>query len=295
MSKPSDHLLIRWRWAISDSGLPSTSRHILLTLGLHMSLAGEKCFPSLTTIAGETGLARSTVSKHLASMEGIWITKTARRRSDGGRTSNVYRPQIPSEARFSLPSIHEQVQGSPEAGGGWSESEPLTLQGNSADNTINYGDSVFLDFTDRGDRGHSDTGRTEEESFEEFWREYPTRKGENPRHQAQEEFRARMREGTPADVLVLSARNYAADCAAQRNFDFKFVPHAWRFLRRDGAFEKFSDPAYRPRRKAAVGGNADQNLNSWEEMQPTERADPPEKTLSSYEKEALDILSASES
>lgn len=61
--------LFTWRSAICQSDLPSTSRHVALVLSLHMSELGESCYPSQARLAKETGLARETVSRHLAKLE----------------------------------------------------------------------------------------------------------------------------------------------------------------------------------------------------------------------------------
>lgn len=64
---PDDQLspLFTWRSAICESDLPSTSRHVALVLSLHMSERGDSCFPSMRTLADETGYSRRTVQTHI--------------------------------------------------------------------------------------------------------------------------------------------------------------------------------------------------------------------------------------
>lgn len=63
-----------WRQAVLSSDLPSTTRHVLLTLGCHMNDAGESCYPSITTLARETGLSRQSVMEHLSNAAAAgWI------------------------------------------------------------------------------------------------------------------------------------------------------------------------------------------------------------------------------
>lgn len=57
--------LFTWRSTICDSGLPPTTRLVLLTLSLHMNERGGSCFPGTRLLADETGLARKTVMEHL--------------------------------------------------------------------------------------------------------------------------------------------------------------------------------------------------------------------------------------
>jgi DNA-binding transcriptional regulator YhcF (GntR family) len=75
--------LFTWRGDIVDSDLPPTSRHVALTLSLHMNERGDSCFPSLMTLAAETGLSKSTVAEHLARLEREgWLV----RQTGGGRS-----------------------------------------------------------------------------------------------------------------------------------------------------------------------------------------------------------------
>lgn len=68
--------LFTWRSAICDSELPSTSRHVALTLSLHMSERGDSCFPSVRRLADETGLSRRTVQRHLKELvEAGWLVQ----------------------------------------------------------------------------------------------------------------------------------------------------------------------------------------------------------------------------
>lgn len=60
--------LFTWRSAICESDLPSTSRHVALVLSLHMSERGDSCFPSIPTLADESGYSRRTVQRHLQNL-----------------------------------------------------------------------------------------------------------------------------------------------------------------------------------------------------------------------------------
>lgn len=71
--------LFTWRSAVASDRGPkhAVTRHVLLTLGLHMNEKGGSCFPSIDTLVQETALSRPTVIKHLqmAHADG-WIEKT---------------------------------------------------------------------------------------------------------------------------------------------------------------------------------------------------------------------------
>ncbi|MEX3691860.1 helix-turn-helix domain-containing protein [Paraburkholderia sp. BR14263] len=85
-----------WRHAIINSTLPSTTRHVLLTLACHVNDAGEDAYPSTRTLARETGLSERSVCTHLdlAEEEG-WFVK--RKHGYGGQkwARNQYYPSIP--------------------------------------------------------------------------------------------------------------------------------------------------------------------------------------------------------
>lgn len=94
MSQP----LFSWRTALASEDGPdsSTTRHVLLTISLHMGERGESCFPSLRTLAKETGLNKSTVSRHIKKAEDDgWIRREKRTRKNGADSSTVYRPSVP--------------------------------------------------------------------------------------------------------------------------------------------------------------------------------------------------------
>lgn len=65
-----------WRECIISSDLPPTTRHVLLTLSLHMDIWGESCYPTIAQLVYETGLSRSCVITHLARAAELgWLEK----------------------------------------------------------------------------------------------------------------------------------------------------------------------------------------------------------------------------
>jgi len=54
-----------WRHAILESDLSSTTRLVLLVLSCHMNSLGQGAYPSVRTLARETGLSRKAVMEHL--------------------------------------------------------------------------------------------------------------------------------------------------------------------------------------------------------------------------------------
>lgn len=78
--------LFTWRSAVaSEDGPPNpTTRHVLLTLGLHMNERGESCFPSIELLTIETALSPRAVKEHLKiAAEAGWVGKREERRPNG--------------------------------------------------------------------------------------------------------------------------------------------------------------------------------------------------------------------
>jgi hypothetical protein len=48
-------------------------------------------------------------------------------------------------------------------------------------------------------------------AFDEFWKEYPRRRGSNPKRPAELKFEKLVASGVSAAVMILGARNYAAE------------------------------------------------------------------------------------
>lgn len=94
--------LFTWRSAVASEHGPDkpTTRHVLLTLGLHMNERGSSCFPSLTRLASETGLDRSTVTRHLreAADDG-WIRRTRTKKENGTWGRTEYVATVPKRVR----------------------------------------------------------------------------------------------------------------------------------------------------------------------------------------------------
>lgn len=70
--------LLTWRSIVASAAGPKSpvTRHVLLTLSLHMNEKGESCFPSTKTLANETGLSERAVCTHLAlAAEEGWIDR----------------------------------------------------------------------------------------------------------------------------------------------------------------------------------------------------------------------------
>lgn len=67
-----------WRSAIQKSDLQSTTKLVLFNLSVHMSDAGESCFPSTKLQAKSTGLSERSVCTHLDLAEEAGFIETTK-------------------------------------------------------------------------------------------------------------------------------------------------------------------------------------------------------------------------
>ena len=83
-----------------------------------------------------------------------------------------------------------------------------------------------------------------DEKFEEFWSEYPKRKGDNPKAPARKQFDAAVRQGADPDSIVAGVK---AACARNRDkIGTEYIPQAVKWLR-DRRWEDYqSDQSERP-------------------------------------------------
>jgi len=65
-----------WRHAVLRSGLPATTRHVLLTLSVFMDGTGRSCFPKIEDLVKATALSKKSVITHLGkAVEAGWLRK----------------------------------------------------------------------------------------------------------------------------------------------------------------------------------------------------------------------------
>ena len=90
--------LFSWRSAVSSPYGPdqATTRHVLLTLSLHMNEKGGSCHPSVQRIVKESGLTKRTVLTHLEKANSAgWITKYEAGLSGQRHRRSAYAATIP--------------------------------------------------------------------------------------------------------------------------------------------------------------------------------------------------------
>jgi len=107
--KQDKGLLLSWRLAVLKSDLAPTTRHVLLTLSIHMNAEGQSCYPSTRTLGEETGLSERSVCSHLeiAKRRG-WLSVRPRARSGQGWKRHEYGPLFPGNPLKEVQHVEEQ-------------------------------------------------------------------------------------------------------------------------------------------------------------------------------------------
>jgi hypothetical protein len=124
--------LFTWRLAIAskDSDLPPTVRLAAHTLALHMNTDGGSCFPSIATLAAESGLSERSVQKAIRHLEDAgWLRVRLGGSPRGGRRrANTY------QATFSNSYLEKEAGEAQEDGNHrplnelpWSPSGPVNV------------------------------------------------------------------------------------------------------------------------------------------------------------------------
>lgn len=88
-----------WWRAIRTSTLSPTARHVALTLATYMNKEGGGAWPSMATLADDTGRSRPVVKRAIRELREtgfLTVESGGGRRADGGYVSNRYRASIPS-------------------------------------------------------------------------------------------------------------------------------------------------------------------------------------------------------
>lgn len=113
--------------ALFDPNLDNAALRVLGILGCYSDRFGW-CFPSLATLAKETGVSRQAISKQIGILVALGYLKSqTRHRQDGGRTSNRYQvifdsPEPPDDSQVAPPQPLEVDRSQP------LEVAPITAQ-----------------------------------------------------------------------------------------------------------------------------------------------------------------------
>lgn len=121
-----------WKFALVASDLPMRAKYIGLVLAVHFDRSG-RCWPSIDTLATESGQSKKTVVKYLAELEGReWVE----REKGSGPRSTKYQAilgVVPPEGTSSGSpegTTHGDASGFPQDASGFPQDHSGSLRGN---------------------------------------------------------------------------------------------------------------------------------------------------------------------
>lgn len=139
-----------WRHAILKSSLPSTTKHVLLTISCRMNDVGEGCYPSTSTLAEETGLSERAVCKHIADAKALGWLRVEQHGFGGQKWKrNQYFPAWPP-----VDCDPDAAEKGTDPGSGPQSTEDET----DSDEGTDAGSAAFGKGTDPGSVGGTDPG-----------------------------------------------------------------------------------------------------------------------------------------
>ncbi len=79
--------------------------------------------------------------------------------------------------------------------------------------------------------------------FEDFWKEYPKRDGDNPRKPAEKKFDALVKTGVDPDSIIAGAKQASTEARSRGNYGTRFIPQAIKWLN-DQRFTDYAIAAF---------------------------------------------------
>lgn len=260
--------LFSWRSAICQSDLPSTTRHVALTLSLYMSERGDSAYPGAERLASDTGLTVRCVRQHLKTLEDRgWLV--CRVRGGGAGKATEYAATIPETVN----QVHcsEGRNGEP---GSLFDAETVNL---NAQNGEPGSPQLFKNSQRKDTRARDDFDEwwslhpEIQRDFEEWWKLYPRKVS---RARAAQRYAERRRAGVSRERLLAAVRHFARGMEGREP---QFIKHPDGFLAKRGPWRDWEH------------GNPDRpQQNDWFSMLASLSDPRPEVPITS---DALDLWS----
>lgn len=194
-----------WRLAILEAHLPPTLKLLAFVLSMHMSRAGDSCFPGVTLLMEQSGLARATVHKGLLALITLgWL----RRETHTGRGhSSEYIACFPAAV---VAEIVEEATEKVSPTETVSPRQPSPPEGETVSGTVYQG---RLPRESTGSTKERTKQPDEPAGFAACWAVYPSRgDSPNPRKAALKSYRAQVHKAVPEATLLAATHGYAHFC-----------------------------------------------------------------------------------
>lgn len=200
--------LERLQWAYTAPVEKSTERAVLVAIAF---MAGDmSAFPTIETLMAMTKYGRSAV---IAARDALVAMGLITSSGPRGYHAKTYRLVI--EQPSTTQTVHG-VNGSP------GESKPSTRR----TQTVHH-----VDLNKEVTRKEPGSRRNRyPDDFEQMWKIYPKRAGDNSKKKAAAAWSARLREGHTADAMMKGVQDYAAWCEATGKIGTEHVMMAATFF-----------------------------------------------------------------
>ena len=243
--------LFTWRSAVVDSALKPTTRHVLLTLSLHMNERGGSCFPSVDRLVRETGLGRSTVIRALQSArDNGWLHV----QQSSGRFSNRYSAVVPPEDQPSRKTTVPEWDGSdPGPSHDWTVPDTAANRVTDDDQPCHPSAPTVPERDPSTSMSSSLSSSVGHQAFEAFWSAYPRRIGKGNAERAF--HKAAKKNGAP---VILDALQGWCSYWERNGTEMQFIPHPATWLNRCGWLDEIppdEKPANRAERNTVAAVN----------------------------------------
>lgn len=106
--------------------------------------------------------------------------------------------------------------------------------------------------------GNNENKSSPSQYFDEFWKEYPKRKGSNPIKPSQDKFKQALKKGVnPADIIA-GARRYAAEMQSENKIGTEYVAQAQTWLKQ-ARWQDYSEPPIEDAEQTAQNKEMEEN------------------------------------
>lgn len=231
-----------WRQAILKSDLPSTTRHVLITISCHVNDAGQAACVSTAKLAEETGLSERAVISHLKSTEGEWLITRKHGFGDQRWRGNEYLPRLPGDPSLDVEGTEPRSAPSAQNVNEGTEprSAPSTQRGTERHDkkalNVLQGDNGFvLDLPPKApptpDLLAIGGGELEQWLDQEFWKRYPAKYRKDRRATLTAVAKLRPDATLLAEIVAGVDRRLRAEVILRERREFiEHWPHPKRFI-----------------------------------------------------------------
>ena len=224
--------LFDWRETVASGGGPRTptTRHVLLTLSLHMNADGGSCFPSVRRLSKETGYHTDTVCKHLRlAVEDGWLKRQLGKLGGQAWRRASYQATVPERVRRHRTASANVSDDTGQLQSEGVRFEPEKVCGQAARRTY-IEDDISISASQET---HSPPRVAYTPEFEAASAAYPKRAGGDSKKAAWRCWCARVRQGASEDELEQGVVRYARFCDATGKTGSEYVMQRARFFGSD--------------------------------------------------------------